>query len=119
MQAIRIKNDAQGKSYFDEGTLPEGFDLNAERFFLKTTFDDYQKTKHTAPRYQYVVTLKGKLKFTTSDGRSFFVEPGIILIAEDVYGEGHSWEIIDGSEWHRVYIVPSPEAADGFITNTI
>ena len=115
MRAYRIKNDSHGKSYFEKGTLPEGFDLNAERFFLKTEIETYQKSQHPAPRYQYVVTLKGQLEFTTSDGKSFIIEPGIILIAEDTQGEGHSWKILDGEEWHRIYIVPNPKADDGFI----
>lgn len=118
MHAYRIKHDASGKSYFEEGTLPEYFDLNAERFFLMTAIEDYQRLQHRAPRYQYVVTLKGKLRFTTSDGKSFLIEPGIILVAEDTEGEGHSWELTEGTEWHRIYIVPHPEAQDGFIANT-
>ena len=119
MRTFRIKNDLSGKSYFEEGTLPEHFDLNAKRFFLMTEIEEYQRLQHQAPRYQYVVTLKGKLRFTTSDAKSFDIEPGIILIAEDTIGEGHSWEIIDGTEWHRIYIVPESDAPDGFTPKTL
>ena len=115
MKAYRIKHDDLGKSYFEEGVLPEHFDLNAERFFIMTAIEDYQRLQHRAPRYQYVVTLKGKLRFTTSDNKSFIIEPGILLIAEDTEGEGHSWELQEGTVWERIYIVPNPDAEDGFI----
>ena len=115
MRAYRIKNNTDGTSYFEKGTLPEGVDLDATRFFIKTTFESYQLQQHTAPRYQYVITLKGRLQFTTSDEESFFIEPGVILIAEDIFGEGHSWKIVDGVEWERIYIVPNPDANDQFI----
>lgn len=117
MHAFRIQNNSLGKSFFEEGTLPEHFDFKSERFIIQTGIENYQKRQHPAPRYQYVVTLKGKLRFTTSDGKQFILEPGIILIAKDTEGEGHSWELIEGEEWHRIYIVPNQNAADGFILN--
>jgi hypothetical protein len=27
-----------------------------------------------------------------------------VLLAADTAGEGHSWDIVDGKEWVRVYI---------------
>ena len=115
MRAFRIQNDSLGNSYFEEGVLPEHFNIKSERFIIATQIEEYQKHQHPAPRIQYVVTLKGKLRFTTSDGNQFILEPGIILIAKDIQGEGHSWEIIDGSEWHRIYIIPDQNAADEFV----
>lgn len=117
MRAFRIQNDTLGKSYFEEGVLPEHFYLKSDHFFIATGIEDYQKRQHPAPRYQYVVTLKGKLEFTTSDNKSFILEPGIVLIAKDTEGEGHSWKLLDGEEWHRIYIVPNQDADDGFIIN--
>lgn len=115
MRAFRILNDNFGNSYFQEGTLPEYTSINCERFIIQTKIEEYQKHQHPAPREQYVVTLKGKLLFTTSDGNQFVLEPGILLIAKDIYGEGHSWEIIEGNEWHRVYIIPNHNSDDEFV----
>lgn len=115
MRAFRIQNDALGKSYFEEGTLPEHFEIKSERFVIETKIEEYQKHQHQAPRFQYVVTLKGKLRFTTSDKKQIIIEPGIILIAKDTFGEGHSWELIEGDEWHRIYIIPNQNDVDAFI----
>ncbi|MGZ3865902.1 MAG: hypothetical protein ACXVC6_08960 [Bacteroidia bacterium] len=114
MKAYKLINTAENKSDFEEGTIPQMEHIDATHFFAQTT-TGVQFTLHPAPRYQFVVTLKGKLKFTVSNGNSFIIEPGVILVAKDTEGEGHRWEIIDGDQWHRVYIVPHASADDHFI----
>jgi hypothetical protein len=114
MKAIRIASTGDGASYFEFGSLPEYVKIAATYFNIQSDIDEYQKRQHTAPRYQYVVTLSGVLRFTTSDKKSFVLQPGIILVAEDVLGEGHSWEIIEGDKWERIYIVPEQDANDCF-----
>ena len=115
MKAFRLINTTDNRCAFEEGTVPELTHVKVSHFFAQTNIEEYQKDAHPAPRYQYVVTLKGKLKFTVSDGSSFIIEPGILLIANDIKGEGHTWELIEGNEWHRIYIVlPSHEAPDNF-----
>ncbi|MCZ2082966.1 MULTISPECIES: hypothetical protein [unclassified Kaistella] len=79
--------------------------IKSTEFWFAIKIDSWQIGTHIAPRKQFVITLSGKLKFTTSDGLSFIVEPGIVLLAEDINGEGHTWEMIEGHEnWHRIYI---------------
>jgi quercetin dioxygenase-like cupin family protein len=115
MKAYKLINTDLTHSGFQEGSMPELEQIDADYFFMKTNAEDL--AWHPAPRYQFVITLKGKLKFTVSDGSSFIIEPGVILVAKDLYGEGHKWEIIDGNEWHRIYIVPSADADDHFKPN--
>lgn len=117
MKAFKLINTPDNKSSFEEGSIPEMEHIDATHFFAQTTIG-VQFTLHPAPRYQFVITLKGKLRFTVSNGDSFIIEPGIILVAKDTEGEGHSWEIIDGNEWHRIYVVPHSDAEDHFIANT-
>lgn len=116
MKAIKLFNTDNEHSGFISGTLPELEQIAADYFFIKTTIEDL--AWHPAPRYQFVVTLKGRLKFTVSNGSSFIIEPGIVLVARDLSGEGHKWEIIDGNEWHRIYIVPGADADDHFKPDT-
>ena len=61
---------------------------------------------HDEPRRQYVVTLTGRLQFTTRDGETFHLYPGDVLLAEDTAGGGHSWRLLDAQPWTRVYIIP-------------
>lgn len=115
MKAFRLLNDDEGNSYFEKGSLPEYHKIPVDYFTIQTKIEEYQKHQHTAPREQFVVTLKGKLQFTTSDGKQFIIEPGILLIAKDTEGKGHSWELIEGETWERIYIVPNQDDLDYFI----
>lgn len=111
LPAIRLFNPNETACAFETGQLPVQLKIDATCFFCQTKVDPYEKTAHPAPRKQYVVTLKGKLRFRVSSGDTFILEPGVILIAEDVKGPGHSWELIDGEEWIRIYI-PIPEGTE-------
>ncbi|RDC55527.1 hypothetical protein DU508_14665 [Pedobacter chinensis] len=117
LKAIRLINIEDGKCDFEIGKIPVRQHINASYFFAQTDVSTLEKIPHPAPRRQYVITLKGKLKFTVTNGKTFIIEPGIILIAADTVGSGHTWEIIDGNEWERLYIPLEEDANDYFISN--
>ena len=117
MKAFKLINIQHDECSFEEGTLPQNIAIDATHFFVETKVNATQLVAHPAPRYQFVITVKGKLKFTVSDGSSFIIEPGIVLVATDVHGRGHTFEIIEGTEWHRIYIVPHADAEDHFVAN--
>ncbi|MCX8957775.1 cupin domain-containing protein [Erwinia psidii] len=102
--AVKLINTADNHSAFIKGSVPSLAKLSSEGLYFSNTFEEWQKGIHPAPKKQYVVTLVGKLKFKVSDGSTFIIEPGTVLLAADTMGEGHSWDIIDGKEWTRVYI---------------
>ena len=114
MKAFKLINTNGVNCSFQEGTIPELTHINVNYFFIQTSIERNELSSHPAPRYQFVITLKGKLKFTVTNGDTFIIEPGIVLIAKDLEGKGHSWEIMDGNEWERIYIVPDQDADDYF-----
>lgn len=101
LKAIRLINIEGDKCAFEIGKIPIRQHINANYFFAQTDVSSLERIPHPAPRRQYVITLKGKLRFTVSNGEIFIIEPGIILIANDIAGEGHTWEVVDGNEWER------------------
>jgi hypothetical protein len=115
MKAFKLININGSDCSFLEGQVKDMTHIDSDHFFTASTFEKYQLTAHPAPRYQFVITLKGKLKFTVTNGDSFIVEPGIVLIANDLLGKGHIWEILDGEEWHRIYIVMKEGGEDLFV----
>lgn len=117
LKAIRLINIEGDKCAFETGKIPIRQHINANYFFAQTDVSTLEKIPHPAPRTQYVITLKGKLRFTVSNGETFMIEPGIILIANDTAGEGHSWEVIDGNEWERIYIPLEEDTDDYFIAD--
>ncbi|MFF5379938.1 hypothetical protein [Pedobacter suwonensis] len=113
LKAIRLINIEGDKCAFEIGKIPIRQHINANYFFAQTDVSSLERIPHPAPRRQYVITLKGKLRFTVSNGEIFIIEPGIILIANDIAGEGHTWEVVDGNEWERIYI-PLEEGSDDY-----
>jgi quercetin dioxygenase-like cupin family protein len=116
LKAVRLINTEDGRCDFETGSIPVRQHINTRYFFAQTDIS-LQKSPHPAPRRQFVITLKGKLKFTVTNGNTFILEPGIILIANDTHGTGHTWEILDGNEWARIYIPLEEGAEDYFIAD--
>lgn len=115
ISAIRLVSNPDGTSTFEIGKIPTLKRMNTTAFWISTAIEEWEKDAHTAPRRQYVVTLKGNILFKVSNGSTFQIEPGIILLAEDVEGEGHSWEMVNGEEWQRLYIPIADHADDFFV----
>ncbi|NII81652.1 MULTISPECIES: hypothetical protein [unclassified Pedobacter] len=118
IKAIRLINIEDNKCAFETGTIPIRQHINASYFFAQTDVSTLEKIPHPAPRRQYVITLKGKLQFTVSSGETFIIEPGVILIANDTAGEGHTWEVMEGNEWERIYIPLEGDTDDYFKADT-
>ena len=118
LKAIRLLNTADGGCTFETGQLPITVHLPVSYCFAGTHADN-EHLPHAAPRTQYVVTLRGKLRFTVSNGETFILEPGIILVAKDVQGPGHTWDLIAGEVWERLYLPFAPDADDHFIADEL
>jgi hypothetical protein len=117
IKAIRMYNLPDGSCAFQSGFLPSSTHIPVTGFFAQTQIEAYQKVAHPAPRRQFVVTLQGKLQFTVTNGDSFIIEPGILLIAEDTLGAGHTWLLLEGEAWHRLYI-PIDEVGDTYFVKS-
>ena len=116
--AIRLFSKENGSSSFEKGNIPTLKPMNTSTFWVSNKTEEWEKKTHPAPRKQFVITIKGKIKFKVSDGSTFIIEPGIILLAEDTVGNGHSWEMLDSNGWERLYI-PISEGAEDYFTKEI
>ena len=45
---------------------------------------------HPAPRRQYVITLEGQTEIGLGDGTKRILNPGDVLLADDLTGRGHT-----------------------------
>ena len=93
MKIVRVFSGDDGESHFED-VSPEEMAEIVNRvgagditLGLRTSpsFSDY----HNAPRRQYVVNLSGTAEFECADGSKIQMEPGDILVAEDLEGHGH------------------------------
>ncbi|WP_313384304.1 hypothetical protein [Chishuiella sp.] len=119
IRAIRLVSKADGSSSYEVGTIKTLQHLNTANLWFSNSVEDWEKDTHKAPRRQYVITLKGRIKFKVTDGSTFIVKPGTVLLAEDTTGKGHSWEMEDedDNEWVRLYVPIVDGKEDFFVPN--
>lgn len=115
--AVRLINNPDGTCTFEKGRIPTLKHMNTTTFWLSNKTEEWEKNAHPAPRRQYVITLKGNIKFKVSDGSTFMITPGTILLAEDLVGKGHSWDMVNSKKWERLYVPISENADDFFIAD--
>lgn len=115
MKAYRLFTTTDGASAFHKGQIKDLQQIETAYFFFQQDPPDRRSFDwHPAPREQYVITLKGTIEFTVTDGSSFIVEPGDVLIAKDVLSSGHKWRMLGEDSWTRAYIVLQEGENDGF-----
>jgi hypothetical protein len=56
----------------------------------------FDSEPHPAPRRQWVITLRGELRVTVSDGTSRRFGPGDLVLLTDTTGRGHATSATDG-----------------------
>lgn len=115
--AVRLINNPDGSCTFEKGKIPTLKHLNTTTFWMSNKTEDWEKNAHPAPRRQYVITLKGNIRFKVTDGSTFIIKPGTVLLAEDLKGKGHSWDMIKSKSWERLYIPIDENADDNFVKN--
>lgn len=115
--AIRLINKPDGSCAFEKGKIPTLKHMNTTTFWMSNKTEEWEKNAHPAPRRQYVITIKGNIKFKVTDGSTFMIKPGTVLLAEDLKGKGHSWDMVKSKSWERLYVPISDEADDFFIAD--
>ncbi|WP_316834545.1 hypothetical protein [Pedobacter nutrimenti] len=116
MIAYKLYNTANGGSAFQKGIITTLQRVPTSYTFFQQDDPAHREFDwHAAPRNQYVLTLQGSLEFTVTDGSTFVVNPGDILIATDVEGTGHKWRMLSEESWLRAYVVLDDVNQDGFV----
>jgi hypothetical protein len=121
---IRLWTGDDAQSHFEQGHIDlepgaaHGDFASAKMPVTTVSFEETARGGtfdwHTAPVRQLVITLSGTLDFQTRAAQHFTLQPGVILLAEDTAGGGHSWRLVDAQPWRRVYVVLGAAARMAF-----
>ena len=124
IQCVRLWSGKDGQSHFEQGWVAlepgiHGDLLSSKMPVISLSFQETSSGGtlewHTAPVRQFVITLSGTLDFQTHAGLHFTLKPGVVQLAEDTVGGGHSWRLVDADPWRRVYAILAPGAEVPFI----
>ncbi|HCG90809.1 MAG TPA: hypothetical protein DEZ08_03080 [Dehalococcoidia bacterium] len=73
-----------------EGAFGVGTDLIASKgITFRVAEAGYELEWHCAPRKQFTISLSGTAEIELGDGTKQIVNPGDVLLAEDLTGQGH------------------------------
>ena len=124
MRVTRFYTTPEGGSAFDEVDIPvsivapdawgnalrmsESFVSPAVRVFEAPVgaFQDW----HNAPRRQLCIMMQGIWEIGTTDGQKRRWGPGEPFLPDDVVGQGHTSEVIEGPV--RMVFIPLPDDLD-------
>src|SRR5262245_14276987 len=118
MQIVRIYADGDGASHFDEVTVsltPKDFAPPAPPFSVSEATpaaqllyfempSGWHGTPHPAPRRQVYIGTAGTLRVTVSDGEERILDPGAVVLLEDVDGVGHTTEVVSDEPARGVFV---------------
>lgn len=113
MKIIRIYNDDEGDSFFEEieielkdageiGKLSEKY--HVKEIIFRENSGSYNYDFHNAPQKQFIVLLDGEIEIETSLGAKKNFKSGEILLVEDTIGKGHKTKSIDGKSRRSIFI---------------
>lgn len=120
LRCIRLYTDKHGSCQAQEGHLryqeAERGDITttvmpAENILFKETPAGAQESWHIDSGRHFVLTLQGNVRFETQAGTQFELHAGDLLLAEELSGQGHRWQILGEEPWVRAY-VQLPGGAD-------
>lgn len=99
---VRIYTGDDGQSHFEDLGLPEA---DVQRIATKPGEDlvfrrsavDRPVEWHNPTRRQYLIVVDGRMEVSVADGSARQFQPGDVLLAEDMTGEGHLTRSVGGS----------------------
>jgi hypothetical protein len=106
---VRVYSGSDGESHFEDLT-PDQLaqivnNVGSGDITVNRRPSPSESDYHNAPRRQYVVNLAGTAEFEVADGTKARLQPGDVLVAEDLTGHGHIARSI-GDEFRVSLAIP-------------
>ena len=99
---VRIYTGDDGQSHMEEmDPLTEEVHRIAtkpgEDLVFRTFEENRAVERHNPTRRQYLFVLNGQMEVSVKDGTTLVFNPGDVLLAEDMTGQGHLTRSVGGS----------------------
>ena len=99
---VRIYTGDDGQSHLEDLGMPSEDVLriatkpDEDLVFRKSAENSFSDWHHPTRR-QYLFVLEGQMEVTCGNGSTLRFQPGDVLLAEDMTGQGHQTRAIEGS----------------------
>ncbi len=118
LKYLRLYADHDGESHVEE--MQHDFDMqqyappapefgisapnNAEQCVFVNFPANWTSGLHPSPRRQLFIMLAGRMVGEASDGTVMELNPGDVLLMEDISGKGHTAKSMDGAEVNAMMV---------------
>ena len=113
MLITRIYTGSDGESHFEDVDFPlkkigpgdrRSDTIPATGIFIRATEGEFELDWHNAPRRQLLIMLKGQSHVEVGDGTVRTLNPGDIMLAEDLSGRGHITRAVNAEPRMSVFV---------------
>ena len=100
MSITRLYSGDDGQAHFEDIEIPQGvgavYTIPIKPGTNLTIYRREEKERgfHTIPYPDFLLVLSGKFECSVGDGTKRTLEPGDLLLAEDLTGQGHTSKYI-------------------------
>ncbi len=101
-EEVPVKLDPRAGAF--ERWLAESEAVKIDSLRFRRESPGYVNDWHPAAGRQYVITLSGKGEIEVTGGQKFLLEPGRVMLAEDVTGKGHKSRTVGSQDWVSVHV---------------
>ena len=101
-EEVHFKFDPRAGAF--ERWLAESEAVKADSLRFRRESPGYVNDWHPAAGRQYVITLSGKGEIEVTGGQKIELEPGRVMLAEDVTGKGHKSRTVGSKDWVSVHV---------------
>jgi quercetin dioxygenase-like cupin family protein len=101
-EEVHFKFDPRAGAF--ERWLAESETVKSDSLRFRRESPGYVNDWHPAAGRQYVITLSGKGEIEVAGGQKILLEPGRVMLAEDVTGKGHISRTLGAKDWISVHV---------------
>jgi quercetin dioxygenase-like cupin family protein len=111
---MRIYTGPDGESHTEQaevkfslvaGTPVEESDhIKAASTYLVRLAPGSYESWHNADKRRYALPLSGRAEIEVAGGHKVIIEPGQLVLAEDLTGKGHTFRVIGNEDWVALFV---------------
>jgi quercetin dioxygenase-like cupin family protein len=112
----RLYTGADGLSHFEPmelkfapvpgapNTLAQSEAVPTKKSYIVRIQPGFFEDWHNADVRRYVITISGRSEVEVAGGQKFVVQPGQVVLAEDLTGKGHTFRVLGTSDWVALFV---------------
>ncbi len=112
---VRLYTGPDGLSHFERihvkfapvpgapNTVEESEPWTTTKSYMVRCAPGFFSDWHNADVRRYVITISGRAEIEVAGRQKFVAQPGEVVLAEDLTGKGHTFRVLDDTDWVAMF----------------